>query len=73
MLEGGWYATLRVSATRSEEEWITTLLREHHVLLQPGYFYDFDTEAHLIVSLLTKPDIFREGIQRVVRESLTAI
>jgi hypothetical protein len=28
---------------------------------QPG-FYDFESEAYLVVSLLTAPEIFREGL-----------
>jgi aspartate/methionine/tyrosine aminotransferase len=65
-LEGGWYATLQVPNTRSEEEWVTSLLREHEVLVQPGYFYDFEREAYLVVSLLTEPSVFREGLARLL-------
>ena len=35
------------------------------VLVQPGYFYDFESEAYLVVSLLTPEAIFREGISRL--------
>lgn len=64
-VEGGWYATLRVPNTSSEEEWTLRLLSECDVLVQPGYFFDFETEAFLIVSLLTPPGIFRQGLQRL--------
>lgn len=64
--EGGWSAILQVPRTRSEEEWATTLLREHDVLVQPGFFYDFESEAFLVLSLLTVPAIFREGIRRIL-------
>ena len=66
-LEGGWYATLQVPRTRPEEEWTLTLVEEEGVLVQPGYFYDFESEAFLVVSLLTAPDVFREGIGRLFR------
>ena len=36
-LEGGWYATVQVPRLRTEEEWTLHLLREHNVLVQPGY------------------------------------
>jgi hypothetical protein len=65
--EGGWYAVLRVPRTRSEEEWVLALL-ERGVLVQPGFFYDFETEAYLVVSLLTPPDIFEEGVRRITAE-----
>lgn len=64
-VEGGWYAILRVPNTWSEEEWTLRLLRERDVLVQPGYFFDFETEAFLVVSLLTPSDIFQEGLRRL--------
>jgi aspartate/methionine/tyrosine aminotransferase len=66
-VEGGWYAILRLPRTRSEEAWVLTLLREEGVLVQPGYFYDFEDEAYAVVSLLTRPDVFVEGIDRIWR------
>ena len=65
-VEGGWYATLRVPRTRSEEEWCLDLLQQHDVLVQPGFFYDFESEAYLVLSLLTEAETFREGVQRIV-------
>jgi alanine-synthesizing transaminase len=64
-VEGGWYATLQAPKIRTEEEWVLHLLRDHNVLVQPGFFFDFDIEAFLVVSLLAPPDIFREGINRL--------
>jgi alanine-synthesizing transaminase len=66
-VEGGWYATLQAPRIRSEEEWVLRLLREENVLVQPGYFFDFDREAFLIVSLLPPPPIFEEGVGRLLR------
>jgi aspartate/methionine/tyrosine aminotransferase len=65
-VEGGWYATLEVPRTRSEEEWTLELLERDDVLVQPGFFFDFETEAFLVVSLLTPPDVFCEGIGRLL-------
>ena len=67
-VEGGWYITLPVPRTRSEEEWTLSLLESADVLVQPGYFYEFAEEAYLVVSLLTAPEVFREGIVRLVGE-----
>ena len=66
-VEGGWYATIRLPRTRSEEEWAIAFLEEDDVLIQPGYFYDFETEAFAVVSLLTRPEVFREGVSRILR------
>ena len=63
--EGGWYAILELPRTRSEEEWCVELLDRDHVLIQPGFFYDFASEAFLVVSLLPLKAVFREGIRRL--------
>jgi aspartate/methionine/tyrosine aminotransferase len=49
----------------SEEAWIRRLLDEHGVIVQPGYFFDMQTEAYLVVSLITPPADFSEGIRRL--------
>jgi hypothetical protein len=67
-VEGGWYITLQVPRVRSEEEWSLELLAREDVLVQPGFFYDFESEAYLVVSLLTAPEVFREGIRRLRRQ-----
>jgi aspartate/methionine/tyrosine aminotransferase len=70
--EGGWSAVLRVPAVLSEDEWCAHLLREDAVLVQPGYFFDFDAEAFLVVSLLPPEDVFAAGIARVLARASAA-
>lgn len=65
-VEGGWCATLQVPRIRSEEEWSLALLRDRDVLVQPGFFYDFESEAYLVLSLLTPPHTFIEGVRRIL-------
>ena len=69
-VEGGWYAILQVPRTHSEEEWCLQLLEHDDVLVQPGFFYDFDAEAYLVISLLTPTEIFQEGVRRITSFSL---
>jgi alanine-synthesizing transaminase len=64
-VEGGWYATLQIPRTHTEEEWVLLLLEKQNTLVQPGFFYDFDQEAFLVLSLLTPEPIFRGGIDRL--------
>lgn len=64
-VEGGWYATLQVPRVRTGEEWALELLGRRGVLTQPGYFYDFEQEGLLVLSLLTAPEIFAEGVRRI--------
>ncbi len=66
-VEGGWYGVLQVPRTRTEEEWTLALLRDHDVLVQPGFFYDFESEAFLVLSLLTEPAAFAEGLRRIMK------
>ncbi len=65
-VEAGWYATLRVPGTRSEEQWTLVLLEQDGVYVHPGHFFDFESEAYLVASLLTPQAVFREGIERLV-------
>jgi alanine-synthesizing transaminase len=64
--EGGWYAVLEAPRIHSEEGWVLNLLTEDGVLVQPGFFFDFEREAFLVISLLTPEDVFRAGIRLIV-------
>lgn len=64
-VEAGWYATLQVPRTRTEEQWVLYLL-DRGVIVQPGYFFDFESEAFLILSLLTEPAVFQPGVQHIL-------
>jgi len=64
--EAGWSAVLRVPATEAEDALVVRLLEEARVLVHPGYFFDFDTEAFLVVSLLPEPAQFSNGVDRVM-------
>ena len=64
--EGGWYAVVQVPATKSEEALALELLEQDHVLVHPGYFFDFSREAFLVTSLLPEPERFAAAIERVL-------
>jgi alanine-synthesizing transaminase len=65
--EGGWSAIVRLPRICSEEEWVLKLLREEGVIAQPGYFFDMPSEAFAVLSLITPPPIFEEGVRRLVQ------
>jgi aspartate/methionine/tyrosine aminotransferase len=65
-MEGGWYAVLRIPATRSDEELALDLLERHGVYVHPGHFYDFSQDGYLIVSLITPQQEFAEGTRRLL-------
>ena len=65
-VEGGWYATLRVPVTRTDEELAIELLEEEDVLVHPGHFFNFPSDGYLILSLMTPEADFAEGIRRTL-------
>jgi alanine-synthesizing transaminase len=65
-VEGGWFVVLRVPAVDTDEDLAIRLLRHAQVNVHPGHFYDFSTEGHLVLSLITQPEIFRKGIDRLL-------
>jgi alanine-synthesizing transaminase len=66
-VEGGWYAVLRVPALGTDEDLAIDLLRKVGVIVHPGHFYDFAGEGHLVLSLITDPAAFREGVARLLQ------
>jgi len=65
-VEGGWYAVLRVPVTQSDEELVINILRKLSVLVHPGHFYDFPSDGYLVVSLITPPEEFKQGLDRIL-------
>lgn len=65
-VEGGWYAVLRVPVIQSDEELAIALLQKKAVVVHPGHFYDFPSDGHLVLSLITEPQTFREGVLRLL-------
>jgi len=65
-LEGGWYAILRIPVTQTDEELAIDLLRKMAVSVHPGHFYDFPTDGCLVLSLITDPNVFTEGLSRIL-------
>jgi aspartate/methionine/tyrosine aminotransferase len=66
-VDGGWYAVLRVPALQSDEDLAIELLRKVAVLVHPGHFYDFPRDGYLVLSLITPTEVFKEGIDRILR------
>ena len=64
---GGWYAAIRLG--EDDEELTLRLLREKRVLVQPGFFFDFDEDGWVVVSLLQEPALFKEAVARLTRTS----
>lgn len=70
--EGGWYGIIRVPRTKSDEEWALQLLEKKGVYVYPGYFFDFQNEGYLVISLLVENSIFQKAVSGIVDHVSTA-
>jgi alanine-synthesizing transaminase len=66
-VEAGWYATMRLPRTKTEEAWTVGFVEQDGVYVHPGHFFDFEEEAYVVASLLTREVDFAEGVARIVR------
>jgi alanine-synthesizing transaminase len=64
-VEGGWSAVLQLPDVLEEEDLTLALLEESSVVVQPGYFFDMPSEPFIVVSLITHPEIFDQGINGI--------
>jgi aspartate/methionine/tyrosine aminotransferase len=71
-VEGGWSAVAQVPQLRAEEALVLELLEKDDVLVHPGYFFDFDREAFVVVSLLVEPATFDRAVTRLLSRAAGA-
>jgi aspartate/methionine/tyrosine aminotransferase len=64
-VEGGWYAIVRLPALLDDDGWALTFLEQDRVLVQPGYFYDLTDGVFVVLSLISEPAAFAEGVSRI--------
>jgi len=64
---GGWYGIIRLPDDQDDEALSIRLLREANVLVHPGYFYDFPSGNHFVISFLPPTQIFREAILKLLK------
>jgi alanine-synthesizing transaminase len=67
VVQGGWYAVLRIPVTRSDEDFAIDLLQRSGVLVHPGHFYDFPTDGYLVLSLIAIEEEFRSGVSAALQ------
>ncbi|MBL0313688.1 MAG: pyridoxal phosphate-dependent aminotransferase [Holophagaceae bacterium] len=67
-VEGGWSVLLRRPVYHGADDVACAkrLLEETSVLVHPGSFFDLPMEGYLVLSLLTPPRNFREGLSRIL-------
>jgi len=66
-VEGGWYAVLRVPATRSDDELALALLEDMGVYVHPGHFYEFAGDGFLVVGLISRESEIAKGLKSLLQ------
>ena len=66
--EAGWYAVLKINDNIEDEERAYMLLDKFNVYIHPGYFFNFEDDGYIVLSLITKEKIFRKGIELLFSE-----
>ena len=64
---GGWTAVCELPQQIDDEAFVIRLLEIYDCLIHPGYFYDFQSERMIVVSLLSLENEFDSGIERIRR------
>jgi aspartate/methionine/tyrosine aminotransferase len=65
VVEGGWYAVLRIAAVQPDETTVRDLL-DRGVWVHPGYFFGMPPAGWLVLSLLTPVDDFQTGVRAML-------
>jgi len=65
--DGGWTALLEYPRFATEEETVLGLLRDEHIAVQPGYFFDLERDGYLALSLILEPSVFAKAMSRLRR------
>jgi aspartate/methionine/tyrosine aminotransferase len=63
--EGGWNAVVQLPGGLGDEECAVGLLDEAGVYCYPGFFFDFEEDDVLVVSLLQRAEEFLEGVVKI--------
>ena len=66
-IEGGWNVIIKTLSNDFDEEWSDLLVRKDGIITQPGYFYDFERNDCMVISLLVQEKLFRKGFEIIVR------
>jgi len=66
-VQGGWYAALHFEDA-DDEELTLRLLEKAKVLVQPGFFFDFDEDGWIVLSLLSESEVFAAAVERLYFE-----
>jgi hypothetical protein len=67
-IEGGWNAIIKLPYNTLTEDLSEYLVTKYGVIVQPGYFYDFVKNDHIVIGLIVKKGVFKLGIETIAGE-----
>lgn len=60
--EAGWSALVELPVVVDEDEFTLRLIESEGLLVHPGSFFELSPPGHLVLSLLTEPQVFERGL-----------
>ena len=75
--EGGFYLFAKIEGLKApgpnrrsraltDEQFVIALMQKHSIFAHPGYFYDYDRELYILISLLLPPSVLRDSINKIM-------
>ncbi len=64
-VNAGWYACLKTAGNITDDAFCYNLLEKYSVLAHPGFFYEFNSENVIVISLIVRESDFIEGIEKI--------
>lgn len=64
-VNAGWYACLKIGGNITDDVFCYNLLEKARVLAHPGFFYEFNCENVIVISLIVRESDFIEGIEKI--------
>lgn len=72
--EGGFYLFAKITDVKdkngsniTDEEFVIDLLKRAGIFAHPGYFYDYDKDIYLLISLLLPPKKLKATLQKIIK------
>jgi aspartate/methionine/tyrosine aminotransferase len=66
LFQGGWSFMLELPRTRTDEEWAVMFAEQARVLTHPGYLFDVEDRACVVLSAIQEASVFRAGVEQIV-------
>lgn len=64
---GGFYLFAKIKGLKiTDEDFVIRLLKKENIFVHPGYYYDYDKELYVLISLLPQPAVLKSALTKLV-------